>query len=82
MTTISKEQNERLAVAVNDISTMKDDIKEIKENQQAQSEKFDKFIDSMDKRFVSRAELKITQWVFGFIISAAALYLNFSNHIK
>ena len=32
MATISKEQNERLAVAVNDISTMKDDIKEIKES--------------------------------------------------
>lgn len=82
MTTISKEQNERLAVAVNDISTMKDDIKEIKENQQAQSEKFDKFIDSMDKRFVSRAELKITQWVFGFIIASVALWLNLTNHLK
>ena len=69
--TTTKKQDERLAVAVNDISTMKDDIKEIKEMLQDQ-----------DRRFVTRAELKITQWVFGFVISAVALYLNFSNHIK
>lgn len=82
MATISKEQNERLAVAVNDISTMKDDIKEIKENQQAQSEKFDKFIDSLDRRFVTRNELKITQWVFGFIVAGIALWLNLTDHLK
>lgn len=57
-------QDERLAVAVNDISTMKDDIKEIKEMLQDQ-----------DRRFVTRAELKISQWVIGFVISAITFIL-------
>lgn len=62
--TTTKIQDERLAVAVNDISTMKDDIKEIKEMLQDQ-----------DRRFVTRAELKISQWVIGFVISAITFIL-------
>ena len=61
--TTTKIQDERLAVAVNDISTMKDDIKEIKEMLQDQ-----------DRRFVTRAELKISQWAIGFIISAITIF--------
>lgn len=60
-----------VAVAVNDISTMKEDIKEIKELLKAQ-----------DSRFVTRAELKITQWVFGFIVAGIALWLNLTDHLK
>ena len=74
-------QDERLAVAVNDISTMKDDIKEIKDNQKASADKQEKFeekidllIQNMDKTFVTRAELKITQWSVGFIISAITIF--------
>ena len=64
-------QDERLAVAVNDISTMKDDIKEIKEMLQDQ-----------DRRFVTRAELKISQWVFGIILTALAVFLSLKDHLK
>ena len=79
--TTTKIQDERLAVAVNDISTMKDDIKEIKANQKSSADKQEKFeekidllIQNMDKTFVTRAELKITQWSVGFIISAITIF--------
>lgn len=65
-----------------DIAVAKNDIATIKDNQKEQKEKLDQIIQMLDSRFVTRAELKITQWVFGFVISAVALYLNFSNHIK
>jgi len=75
-------QDERLAVAINDISTMKDDIKEIKDLLKAQDTKFASFVDASEKRFVTRAELKISQWVFGFVISALAIFLSLKDHLK
>lgn len=60
-----------VAVAKNDISAIKSDISEIKE-----------LLKSQDSRYVSRNELKVTQWVFGAIISALALWLNLSDHLK
>lgn len=75
-------QDERLAVAINDISTMKDDIKEIKDLLKAQDTKFASFVDASEKRFVTRNELKISQWIFGFVISAFALFLTFKDHLR
>lgn len=82
MTTTNNEIGERLAVATNDIKTMKDDIKEIKDLLKAQDTKFASFVDASEKRFVTRAELKISQWVFGFVISALALFLSLKDHLK
>lgn len=64
-------QDERLAVAVNDISTMKDDIKEIKE-----------ILQDQDRRFVTRAELKISQWVIGFAISAVTFFIVMKDKLQ
>jgi hypothetical protein len=82
-------QDERLAVAVNDISTMKDDIKEIKANQKSSADKQEKFeekidllIQNMDKTFVTRAELKITQWSVGFVISAITIFFLIKDKIQ
>jgi hypothetical protein len=62
---------EDIAVAKNDIATIKADIAEIKT-----------ILKGQDNTFVTRAELKITQWVFGAVVGALALWLNLSDHIK
>ena len=57
-------------------------IKEIKDLLKAQDAKFAKFVDASEKRFVTRAEMKISQWVVGFVISAITIILVAKDHLR
>lgn len=62
---------ERAARMEQNQENMTGDIKEIKD-----------MLKSQDRRFVTRAELKITQWVVGFIISIITFALIVKDHLK
>lgn len=64
-------------------------LAKVEEGQKANGEKldylierFDKFVDSSEKRFVSRSELKISQWVVGFVISIVTFALMVKDHLR
>lgn len=78
---------------MNDISTMKDDIKEIKENgatNQAkteklfkeQNQKIDDFIKSADKRYLQRIEGRVVSVLLGLLFSAIIAWGAFKDHWK
>jgi hypothetical protein len=65
-----------------DIAVAKNDIATIKDNQKEQKEKLDQIIQMLDSRFVTRAELRISQYVVGLVISIVTFALLMKDHLK
>lgn len=77
---MTKTETTQLAVAMNDISTMKDDITEIKNLLKAQDEKFAKFVEASEKKFITRVEAKVAAWIIGIAISVVTIIALFWGH--
>lgn len=71
-----------LAVAMNDITTMKDDIKEIKDSLAAFIKGYNADKDSLSKKFITRAEAVAIGTAFGVVITLVTLWINLKDTFK
>lgn len=53
------------------VDDIKDDIQEIKD-----------ILKNQEKRFITRAEAKAANWVFGVVLAVLGLWVSFKDHIK
>jgi hypothetical protein len=60
---MTSKESTQLAVATNDIKTIKGDLKDIKA-----------LLLTYDERFITRREAKVANWLFGFMVSALVLW--------
>jgi hypothetical protein len=65
---MTKQESENLAVAMNDINTIKDDIKEIKN-----------ILKGEDNRFLTRQEARAAGWVIGIALTALGIWVNLTR---
>jgi tetrahydromethanopterin S-methyltransferase subunit A len=60
-----------LAIAMNDISSIKDDIKEIKE-----------LLKTQDDKYISRLEGKVAGVIVGLALTAITVFFQIKDHLK
>lgn len=58
------------------------DIVEIKELLKAQDQKFAKFVDAAESKFITRLEGKAAMLLFSIAITLVTVYLNLKDHLK
>jgi hypothetical protein len=86
---MTAKETKQLIEARKDIQFMQDNFNEFKkttetnfvEVKEMQQTILDKLEDS-DKRFVTRAELKFTQFLLGIVASAVGLFFLLKDHIR
>lgn len=78
MTTTNNEIGERVAKIEERVANMNDRLDKM-------DEKIDQILNKLedsDKRFVTRAELKFTQFLVGFVASVVGLFILLKDHLK
>lgn len=78
MTTTNNEIGERVAKIEERVSNMNDRLDKM-------DTKIDQILDKLDdsdKRYVTRAELKFTQFLLGIVASAVGLFFLLKDHIR
>jgi vacuolar-type H+-ATPase subunit B/Vma2 len=60
--------------------SMSEDIQEIKELLKAQDQKFAKFVEASERKFITRLEATAISTFIGIVISLAVLFINLTKH--
>lgn len=61
--------------------SMSEDIQEIKELLKAQDQKFAKFVEASEKKFITRLEATAISVFVGFLVSMVVLFINIKEKL-
>jgi vacuolar-type H+-ATPase subunit B/Vma2 len=61
--------------------SMSEDIQEIKELLKAQDQKFAKFVDASERKFITRLEATAISVFVGFLVSMVVLFINIKEKL-